>query len=395
MVKVTNEQVDYILNDIAAHGIVIEDLQYNLLDHMCCIIENEMPTDADFYKFYERILPRFFSDELREIQVETDKLLTFKDYYAMKNTLKISGIISSVLTLLGATFKAMHWPGAGVMIVLGVAIFSLLFLPLMIMLKFKDEEKPVDKWVLSLGLLLGIGASIGTLFKIMHWPGANILMLGSISAFVFAYVPLYFITRFRRAELKFNTTVNSVLMMACGGLLFGMFNLGYSTKYVESIAATHNFLEHNTTEMNKANTRMESSIQDYNGFEEMHKASSDLFSKIERIKVSLVAKVEGVSLDQAKNISLFDMEKPNDYKVVSNDFVHAEGELSLNDLLADVTSYNSKISSKYPNQSEKVLAIEKLQLDQIVISVLLHEFTQIQLQLATNENSYLSLLATK
>ena len=107
MVSVSEKQLDFILEDITAHGIEAEDLKDDLLDHICCIVENEMNTGDDFYEFYERILPRFFTDELREIQEETDKLLTFKDYYAMKNTLVKSGLISTALTILGVIFKIM------------------------------------------------------------------------------------------------------------------------------------------------------------------------------------------------------------------------------------------------------------------------------------------------
>ena len=99
MYKVTDEQIDFILGNIKANGVTIEDLQYNLLDHICCIIEDEMPEGEDFYKFYGNIMPRFFYKELKEIEQETNNLLTFKNYYAMKNTLKISGIISSILTI--------------------------------------------------------------------------------------------------------------------------------------------------------------------------------------------------------------------------------------------------------------------------------------------------------
>jgi hypothetical protein len=233
MYSLKDEHIDFILDDIKANGVVIEDLQHNLLDHICCIVENELNEGEDFYSFYKQVLPRFFKKDLREIELETQNLLTFKNYYAMKNTLKISGIASAILTILGATLKVLHYPGASISIQLGGILFCLVFLPLMIVLKFKDEEKQVDKFVLSFGFLIAIVAFIGVLFKLMHWPFANILMISGISAFVFAYVPLYYITRVRRPELKFNTTINSVLMMACGGLIFALFNLGYSGKSME------------------------------------------------------------------------------------------------------------------------------------------------------------------
>lgn len=225
MVKVSDEQVDFILREIRAHGVTIDDLQWNLLDHMCCIIENEMSETDNFEQFFQRLLPRFFNDNLREIQEETELLLTFKHFYAMKRTLNISGLLAAVLTLTGSVLKVLHLPGASIGIVFGIAIFCLIFLPLMIALKFRDETSQIDKWVLSFGFLLGITCSLGFLFKIQHWPYANIIMMTGLMTFLFFYVPIYFFSRIRKPELKFNTTVNAVLMIASGGLLFGMYNL--------------------------------------------------------------------------------------------------------------------------------------------------------------------------
>ncbi|MFY7990202.1 MAG: hypothetical protein ACOVO3_05685 [Fluviicola sp.] len=230
MYKVTDEQVDFIADEIRKRGITLDDLLWNLVDHVCCIIEQEMSEADDFHRFLQALWPRFFKDNLREIQEEAELLITFKHFYAMKRTLSIAGITSAIFTLTGSILKIAHLPGAGIAIVLGVAIFALLFLPLMIILKFRDETTKSDRLVFALGFLLGIAASLGFLFKIMHWPFANVLMLTGIVGFTFAYVPLYLITRIRRPELRFNTMVNAVLMFSAGGLLFAMFNLHRSTK---------------------------------------------------------------------------------------------------------------------------------------------------------------------
>lgn len=231
MYRIQDNEVDFILDDLKRQGIQTEDLLFNLLDHICCIIEFEKPENEDFFSFYKRVLPRFFKKEIKEIQQETDDLLTFKHFYAMKKTLNITGISSAVLTITGAIFKIMHWPGASIAIQLGGILFALVFLPLMIVLKFRDEAKTIDKIVLSFGFLIAMFAFTGVLFKLMHWPFANILMIGGSAAFIFVYVPLYFITRVRRPELRFNTIINSVLMMACGGLMFALMNLGFSKNY--------------------------------------------------------------------------------------------------------------------------------------------------------------------
>lgn len=226
MFNLTNEHIDFILADIQKDGVRTEDLQYELLDHICCIIENEIDATTDFYSFYGEIRSRFCKTNLGEIQEERDKLITFKNYYVMKNTLKIAGLSSAFLTISGAILKTYHLPGAGIAILSGGLVFSLLFLPLMIALKFKDEAKQVDKWVFSIGFFIAIVMTIGVLFKIMHWPYATILMSSSLSIFIFGYVPLYYLSRIRRAEEKFNTTINSVLMFAAGSYIFVLIKLG-------------------------------------------------------------------------------------------------------------------------------------------------------------------------
>lgn len=225
MVKLTDEQVDYVLNEIKARGVTIEDLQYNLLDHMCCIIENEMRDEDDFYQFVNAVFPRFFNENLVEIEKETILLLIFKNYYAMKKTMYLTSVLVTAFMILFSLFKIFHLPGAAVFLLTTVVLFSLLFLPLVILIKLKDDSRKTEKMVFSFGFLLGISTSIGVLFKLMHWPYAGILMLSGVSIFTFIYVPLYYITQSRTTNDKYQTILLSILMFTVGGLMFALFDL--------------------------------------------------------------------------------------------------------------------------------------------------------------------------
>jgi hypothetical protein len=87
MYSITDEQIEFILNDIKQRGVKIESLQLNLLDHICCIIEKDPEAEHDFEKVYEKTIRTFFKTELAEIEKETLILLKFKHYYAMKRVL--------------------------------------------------------------------------------------------------------------------------------------------------------------------------------------------------------------------------------------------------------------------------------------------------------------------
>ncbi len=225
MYRLSDQQVDYILKDIAKKGIVTEGVRDNILDHVCCILENEMTSDMNFHEFYESTIAQFYLNSLGEIEEETQKLLIFKHYYAMKRTLKTSGIISIILIVLGIIFKTMFWPGAGVMVVLGLAFFSLVFIPLNIVLKFQDDKQSHNRIIMTIGMITASAASIGVLFKIMHWPWANTIMFTSLLVFMLVFIPTYFVVKYRDPETRFNAIINTTFMIGAAGMLFALINL--------------------------------------------------------------------------------------------------------------------------------------------------------------------------
>ena len=143
----------------------------------------------------------------------------------MKKILYLIGLLSTAFTFLGSIFKIMHWPGASVMIIIGAFSFAFIFIPLLIFIKFKEVIFLFDKFIYSIGVVLGTILMVGFIFKLMHWPWATVLMLSSILIFNFVYIPVYFLTRFKREDLKFNTVVNSVIMFSFGSILLELFDL--------------------------------------------------------------------------------------------------------------------------------------------------------------------------
>lgn len=359
MYSVTEEQVEFILKDIEARGVVLEDLRDNLLDHMCCIIEQEMNEKEDFKVFYESVLLRFFKDNLQEIQVETDNLIKFKNFYSMKKIMKISGIATVLFTTMGAILKTLHLPGAAINIVLGGFTFSLIFLPLLIAIKFRDEESKVDKAVFSFGFLIAMILSAGLIFKLMHWPFANVMMLSSTVTFTFVYVPLYFFTRVRRAELRFNTIVNSVLMMACGGIFFSLFDLSFSKEFEKQMVENHIYMNENSNRLFVSNNRLYEAEKE----NELHKISKEVNDKIEEVVDKILSDNSTANLDrELAGLNLA---------------ISQYCEITKNDKYSELQEINSK----------DVKLIDKLN-----IEVAMNTLARLQQKIAVNENCYLTSL---
>ena len=220
MYSLSDKQIDHILNDISARGVEMESLQQNLLDHICCIIENNLEENGDFESFYQKTIKTFYKDALWEIEEETLLLLTYKNYYTMKKAMIVSGAISTALLSMGLIFKFMQWPGAGLGIIFGIGTLSFIFLPLMFILKIREKQDLKDRLTIGIGAFAGILISLGILFKVMHWPFANLMMNSSIAILLLLFLPFYFFLGIRNPETKVNTVVSSVLFVSAIGLLF-------------------------------------------------------------------------------------------------------------------------------------------------------------------------------
>lgn len=361
MHRITDEQIDFILSDFERHGIVLEDLRDNLLDHMCCIIESEMDEGDNFYRFYESVFPRFFKENLGEIQIETDNLLRFKNFYSMIRTMKITGLLTVAFTIVGAIFKTLHLPGAGIMIILGGFIFSFIFLPLLIALKFRDEESKTDKYVFSFGLLLAIILAVGLIIKLMHWPGATILMLTGTIGITFVYAPLYFFTRYRRADVRMNTIVNSVLMMACGGIFFALFNLGYSKNFTDYLVENHIYLHESSEKLFTSNERLYAENSSDSVAVTLHEATKQVNDAVEKLAAVILKDMN------TKNIS---PEKK--------------------ELISAVQAYNNTVGTQDKNEIQS-LDLKPLEvLHKFSIETAMNALARVQQEIAVNENCYLT-----
>jgi hypothetical protein len=233
MYCVNDKQIDFILSDIRARGVEMESLQQNLLDHVCCIIEQNLEENGDFESFYQKTIRTFYKDTLWEIEEETLSLLIFKNYYTMKKIMMWSGTFSAIAMILGLSFKFMHWPGAGISLVLGITSASLVFLPLMFTLKAREKQNVRDKAVIGIGALAASLQSLSILFKVMHWPYANMMGICALTIMVAVFLPVYFFSGIRNPESRVNTITSSILIVLGCGLLLTLIRTPRSSHLID------------------------------------------------------------------------------------------------------------------------------------------------------------------
>lgn len=310
MYQLNDKQFEFIAADIKKRGIEIEDLHNNILDHVCCMIENNLEENGDFEKFYSNTIVKFYKNELWELEEETISLLMFKNYYTMKKAMLISGFISIFFVMTGILFKFLHWPGAAAMLVLGIGSSSLIFLPLLFVLKVKESVELKNKLIVLSGMLSAIGLSLGILFKIMHWPGANILGSIAIVSLIGIFLPNYFTAGIRNPENKTNTIVISLITLLGAGLFLAMVN----TRPSATIAKKSFYSNQQMQKISELNTVLALKDTIATKTEEQSNFVANIDFKIEKLKLELFNRAENLTLSK---IDFSKLEKPENFKDVN------------------------------------------------------------------------------
>ena len=94
----------------------------------------------------------------------------------MKQKIYILGLVTIAVIVIGALLKTNHWPGGGQLLILGIAMLVLAFLPLALRNHYKTEGNSNNRALYIVTWLTCFVVFGGMLFKAMHWPGAGILI---------------------------------------------------------------------------------------------------------------------------------------------------------------------------------------------------------------------------
>lgn len=202
MEQLTQEQIKFIETQIASSTISSNELHNDLLDHFCCFIEEEMAKGLDFKTAYDKAYHTICPDGFDEIQQETIYLLTFKNLQSMKRMLKVTGIMSVVGVSATLPMKLLHVPGAQIILLLTAAILFFLFLPSLFTHLYK-REIATSKYAFKKNLLGCIGFMLlvaFVVFKISHWPASMLILFAAIAVLNIGFFPYFFLKKYRKTE---------------------------------------------------------------------------------------------------------------------------------------------------------------------------------------------------
>ena len=221
MTKLTDKQVDFIFDQVNESLIDSKELKEDLVDHFCCIIEDNMQRGKSFEESYNRAYQIICPNGLNEIYQESIFLLSSKRIKIMKKILFVAGFIVAFILMTGILFKIQLWPIGGMLLVVGAGVMIFVLLPLVLLHFYKTEYSKFISYKMKyifgyLGLALLL---TGAVLKIAHLPGSGWVLLLSVVILNFGYLPILFYRSYKGSGTKEHTDNSFTKKLYILGLL--------------------------------------------------------------------------------------------------------------------------------------------------------------------------------
>ncbi|MFZ5940447.1 MAG: GldL-related protein [Bacteroidota bacterium] len=151
----------------------------------------------------------------------------------MKKSIYITGLAVVILVLIGSIFKMMHWPGANIALMLGLGSLVLIYLPWALINNYRNVGTRRNRLLYIVIFIVCFFVYTGALFKILHWPGASLLLKIGIPLPFFLFVPVFIYTVSRDKAFSIIHTVIILLFVAYMGISSALLALGYSKNILD------------------------------------------------------------------------------------------------------------------------------------------------------------------
>lgn len=132
----------------------------------------------------------------------------------MKQKIYLLGLATTIVIFSGTIFKINHWPGAQILLTVGLMTLIFFFLPAALINNYKAQETRQN---LPLYIVTWLTCAIvftSMLFKISHWQGAGILLTIALPFPYVVFLPVFLITTSKIKNFNIYNTVFVLFLMA-------------------------------------------------------------------------------------------------------------------------------------------------------------------------------------
>ncbi|GAA0726583.1 hypothetical protein GCM10009430_33710 [Aquimarina litoralis] len=176
-------------------------LRDDILDHLCCVVESDLRAGKTFDQSLKDAVFDLAPNGLIDLEKKTFFLLNSKRIIMMKKLMYLIGFIGSLTLTTGIVFKLLWYPGANMLLMTGFLVLLLIFVPIVTIDRYKVTiaKNLSERLKIILGCVSAVVVGLAGLFKVMHWMGAEVLLLAGGLIFAVGYLPFLFFTMYKKS----------------------------------------------------------------------------------------------------------------------------------------------------------------------------------------------------
>ncbi len=164
----------------------------------------------------------------------------------MKQKIYTLGLITTAIVVLGALLKINHWPGGGQLLILGIAMLVLVFLPLALRNHYTTEGNRKNRALYIVTWLTCFVAFGGMLFKVMHWPGAGKALMIALPFPYVVFLPVFLAVTAKDKSFSVYNTIYVLFLLAGISVFSALLAMNVSKEKVDDsmgLSRSYNRLE--------------------------------------------------------------------------------------------------------------------------------------------------------
>lgn len=214
----------------------------------------------------------------------------------MKKFIYISGVVLVNLFVIGTICKLLHFPGANIFILTGLVLFVSALLPLALINNYRNNGK--EKGTLYIAAYLTSALIlVAAMFKIFHWPGASYLMIVATPLPFALFLPVFLYHNRKNEPRQSLNFIGVMLLLVYVAVFSSLIALNVSKTVIDGITITALDFSTSANAFEAKNTATYQSISK-NSDTETPVAINDLKKKTEDV----CQKIEAVQKELIQNI---------------------------------------------------------------------------------------------
>lgn len=248
----------------------------------------------------------------------------------MRKTTLVTGVVVTVMLFLGLALKFLHMPGGSALVVLGVGLTMVVFLPMLLVHRLKTDTTALQRGTAIFGFITAfLFLFPGLLFSIQRWPGGLVLFYAGIF-FGLIFLLLFILSRNKSGKSISPTEPFSLIIVALLLILFGgrfvVRQRSADKAHENMIAYAEAFKEQRrmVQEADHAFSEIMAGNNDtatIHSAQQLHYETVQLLQYIYKMRAELLSFSEGIPENMADTLSISLVEHPTDYDTPTHYFI--------------------------------------------------------------------------